>query len=72
LFSTTNTTASLCVAAKLRASWKSPPLVLPSPMQVTHTESSPRIRNASAIPAAWSSCVVTGDPVLMMLWRRDP
>jgi len=57
----------LWVAAKLSASWKSPQLVLPSPTVVTQMASSPRIFMASAIPAAWSSWVATGELVLMML-----
>ena len=72
MFSTTKITGSLWVAAKLSASWKSPPLVLPSPIAVTQTTSSPRIRIASAMPVAWSSWVATGEPVLMMLCAREP
>ena len=58
------------MAAKLRASWKSPSLVAPSPVVATVTASSPRILEASATPVAWISWVATTDPELTMLSRR--
>ena len=72
LSSTTKTTARRWVAAKLRASWKSPSLVAPSPMVTTVTASSPRILEASAIPAAWMNWVATTDPVVMIWSLRQP
>jgi len=41
LFWTRNTTGALKTAAKLSASWKSPSLVAPSPMNASATESLP-------------------------------
>ncbi len=66
LFSITNTTGSLWIAAKLTASWKSPGLVAPSPPYVNTTRSSLRTLIASAIPAACGNCVaMQTEPVTM-------
>ena len=52
LFSTTNTTGSFHTAARFSASWKSPSLVAPSPVNAAATRRSPRSCAARARPSA--------------------
>jgi hypothetical protein len=52
LFSQTNSTGSFHTAARLRASWKAPMLVAPSPKKATATWLVPRSLADQAAPQA--------------------